>query len=178
MAAHDIPAKSAHATSTTLDLEHGRDDPNAITPSASSLSSPEGPRSKAATPTVRRSLEVEDVVPRHSRGAFALPRALEEKVPRSVLRWSRKTADWVRGPPDAQLHRIKPLWERWQTLPVRTLARLPRGLRWAVYAVACVLWVVIFAVVVNNYSLPRQVVSLGCVASLWYVLFCLPRLGT
>jgi phosphatidylserine synthase len=72
-------------------------------------------------------------------------------------------------------HRIDPIFERIQTLPVRLLARLPRWMRVCIYAIACVVWTVLFGVIITNYSLPTNFagfgspVGLSCVASLWYV---------
>jgi hypothetical protein len=72
-------------------------------------------------------------------------------------------------------HRINPIFERIQTLPVRLLARLPRWTRVCIYAIGCILWIVLFGVIITNYSLPTNFagfgkpVGLSCVSSLWYV---------
>jgi hypothetical protein len=168
-----MPSKSAaNATTVPIDLEHG--DRDAITPSASSSLTPNEPRSKAATPTRRRSLEIEDVAPRHH--TFQTPRIwtkLEARLPAPVVRWNHKVVDWVKGPVPARPYYITPLFERIQTLPVRLLARLPRWVQAGVYAAAFVLWAVLFGVIITNYSMPTNLagfgapVALSCVTNLW-----------
>jgi hypothetical protein len=166
------------ADATTIDLEHGRRDQiTGTTPSASTSFAPDEPRSKAVTPTLRRSLEVEDTEPRqHTHQVSRVWRGLEAKLPAPVARWNRKSVAWIKGPEPPIRHRINPIFERIQTLPVRLLARLPRWIRACIYAVGCVLWAVLFGVILTNYSLPTNFAGFGspralsCVANLWYVL--------
>jgi hypothetical protein len=172
-----MPSKSAaNATAIPIeiDVEHGNHD--AITPSASSSFTPNEPRSKAATPTLRRSLEVEDVAPRHH--TFQTPRIwtkLEARLPAPVVRSSHKVVGWIKGPVPPRPYHIAPVFERLQTLPVRLLARLPRWIRSCIYAAAFVLWAVLFGVVLTNYSMPTNLagfgapVALSCVTNLWQV---------
>lgn len=174
----DIPPRSA-ATATTvpgaLDLEHGRPDhdPDPITSSGSSQSTPDGTPLKVVTPTRRRSLEIEDAGPRHQSRFAPQWRKIEEKVPAPVTRWARKGVRWIKGPEPSRTYRITPVLERWQTLPVRLLARLPKWLRICIYGIACILWIVIFGVVISDYSLPTNIggfgapVRLSCVNNLW-----------
>ena len=166
-----MPSKGPRAA--TRDVEHGSRD--AITPSASSSLTPEEPRSKAATPTPRRSLEVEDAAPgNRSLRARRIWTRLETKLPAPVARWSRKAAGWLKGPEPPRIYRITPFLERIQTFPVRQLARLPQWVRACLYLVAFVLWAVLFAVILTNYSLPTNLagfgapVPLSCVTNLWY----------
>jgi hypothetical protein len=169
-----MPSKNApRATTVPVDMEHGYRDQ--ITPSASSSLTPEEPGSKAATPTPRRSLEIEEHVPRHR--ASHTPRTwarFETKLPAPVARYSRVVVNWIRGPEPPRAHHINPLFERIQTFPVRQLARLPRWARGCVWIVAFVIWAVLFAVILINYSLPSNIggfgapVTLSCVTNLWY----------
>lgn len=80
---------------------------------------------------------------------------------------------WIRGPDAPVSHRISPLFERVQTLPARVVGRLPKEARGCLFAAAFVLWVVVFGVLVSDFSLPADVaglgspVKLGCTAQLW-----------
>lgn len=169
-----MPSKSAaNATTVPIDLEHG--DRDAITPSASSSLTPNEARSKAAPPTQRRSLEIGQYAPRHY--TFHTPRIwtrLEAKLPAPIVRSNRKVAAWIKGPVPPRPYHITPLFECIQTLPARLLARLPRWLRVCTYAIAFVLWAVLFGVILTNYSMPTNLagfgapVALSCVTELWY----------
>jgi hypothetical protein len=176
MSPRDMPSKNApHTTTVPVDIEHGYRDQ--ITPSASSSLTPKDLRSKAATPTPRRSLEIEENVPRqrasHTSRTWA---RLETKLPAPVAQYSRIVVNWIRGPESPRAHRINPLFERIQTFPARQLARLPRWARGCVWIVAFVIWAVLFAVILTNYSLPSTIggfgapVTLSCVTNLWYMI--------
>jgi hypothetical protein len=170
-----MPSKHApHTTCTTvpMDVEHGHGDH--ITPSTLSSRTPDEPRSKAATPTPRRSLEIEETAPRHPtcRAQQTWAR-LGAKLPAPIARCSRGVAKWIRGPEPPRVYRIAPLLERIQTLPVRRLARLPPWALVCMYMTAFVTWAVLFAVILTNYSLPSNIggfgapVTLSCVTNLW-----------
>ncbi|KAF2133920.1 hypothetical protein P153DRAFT_281094 [Dothidotthia symphoricarpi CBS 119687] len=149
-----------------MDVERGV---NQITPS----DSPDESRSKLATPDTRQSLDVEDVVPRNR--SFFTPRwkKIEQKVPPPVIRCSRKVVSWVKGPDPPRAYRIDPFFERVQTFPARTVTRLPKLAVICVYCIACLLWIVLFGVIISDYSLPSNIGGLGapvrlsCVAQLW-----------
>jgi hypothetical protein len=172
MASHDVSSKDARATVVPVDLEHGNR--HQITPSGSSSLTPEEPLSKAATPTLRRSFEVDDAPPRqrtfHNAGLWT---SIEKKVPAPVTRWSRKVVDWTKGPELARTYRITPLFERIQTFPVRILGRLPQWLRVCIYSAALILWIVLFAVILTKFSMPSDIAGFGkplglsCVTNLW-----------
>lgn len=163
------PPKAPYTTTTTShDLELGD---HGITPSASSSFTPHDSPSKPATPTLRHSLDIASP-PLHE----PTPQwrtTINRKTPVPVARFARKVATWVKGPQPPRRHTIAPLWERWQTFPTRMLGRLPKWLRVADYAIACVLWVVIFGVVVSSYGFPSDIggwgapVRLACVNNLW-----------
>jgi hypothetical protein len=177
MTSCDMPStKAPNATARPIDLEYGNRDQ--ITPSASSSLTPDEPRSKAVTPTLRRSLEIEDAVPRHR--TFHTPRIwtkLEAKLPTPLSKSSRKVVNWIKGPAIPRTYSITPFFERVQTLPARLLARLPQWARLGIYVVAFIVWAVIFGVILTNYSLPSNIggfgapVALSCVTNLWYVLY-------
>jgi hypothetical protein len=119
---------------------------------------------------------IEQVAPhRQSRHSPPWTRKLRERTPAPVARWSRKVVEWVKGPKPSSRHTITPLLERWQTLPVRVLAWLPEWARLCIYAAACVIWIVVFAVVISDGGLPSDIggfgapVKLSCVNNLWYV---------
>jgi hypothetical protein len=101
-------------------------------------------------------------------------RKLRDRTPAPVARWSRKVVEWGKGPKPPSRYTITPFLERWQTLPVRLLARLPEWMRICIYAAACVIWIVIFAVVISDGGLPSDIggfgapVKLSCVNNLWY----------
>ncbi|CAN9392889.1 unnamed protein product [Alternaria alternata] len=130
MAARDTPDR---VVPETIDLEHGtkRDDNrDRVTPSGQST---------------------ELVAPhRQSRRTPPWTRKLGECTPAPVARWGRKVVEWVKGPKPPSRYTITPFLERWQTLPVRLLARLPEWERICIYAIACVVWIVTFAVVVSD----------------------------
>jgi hypothetical protein len=158
----------------TRDVEHGSRD--AITPSASSSFTPEEPRSKAATPTPRQSLEIEE--PAQQQRPSSARRTwtnLEARLPAPVARCSRKTVAWFKGPEPPKIYHITPFLERFQSFPVRLLGRLPRWVRACIFLVAFVLWAVLFAVILTNFSTPTNFagygapVALSCVTTLWYV---------
>jgi hypothetical protein len=156
-----MPDKSgAQASSTPVDIELAPD-----TSSSTNI-----PNAKPHTPTPRRSLEIEDPG-RQSR----IRTRFEKYIPPSVVRWNDKLVTWVKGPSPPQKHTISPLFESLQTFPVRTLARLPSWLRAGIYLALCILWAVLFAVILTNYSLPTNLAGFGkpmglsCVTNLWYV---------
>jgi hypothetical protein len=168
-----MPSKGPFATTRDLELEHGNRD--AITPSASSSLTPEEPRSKAATPIPRRSFAIEDDAPR--RGSLTTGRIwtrLEARLPAPVVRYTRKTSGWLKGPEPPRPYRVTPFFERIQTFPVQTLARLPQWARACIYLVGFVLWAVLFGIILSDYSLPTNFagfgapVPLSCVTNLWY----------
>jgi hypothetical protein len=179
MAARNATYKSEPAATTIpVDLELGNHDYDEITPSASYSITPDEPRSKRATPTPRHpdSLEVDDVGTRDR--SLRRPRLwmrAEQKVPAPVARWSRKAVKCIRGPSPSRSYRITPLFEGVQALPARLLARLPQWVRVCIFAVAFVLWAIIFAVILTKYGLPADIEGLGapvrlsCVDNLWYV---------
>ena len=154
MAARDTPDR---VVPETIDLEHGtkRDDNrDRVTPSGQST---------------------ELVAPhRQSRRAPPWTSKLGECTPAPVARWGRKVVEWVKGPKPPSRYTITPFLERWQTLPVGLLARLPEWARICIYAIACVVWIVTFAVVVSDGGLPSDIggfgapVKLSCVNNLWY----------
>jgi hypothetical protein len=168
-----MPSKGPNAATTaSIDLEHG--DRDRITPSGSSSLTPDGPRSKAATP--RPSLEIEEVVPRHrARHTQRIWMRLEAKLPAPVRKCGRQTVAWLEGPKPPRKHCIKPFFECVQTFPARLPGRLPAWARLIIYIVLFVIWAVIFGVILTNYSLPSNIGGFGaparlsCVTNLWYV---------
>jgi len=169
MATRDIPFKTARATSTLpVDVEHGQ---------ASSAFTPDDTPSKAATPTRRPSLEIDDTPQRYAQWPVASQwwTRIAERTPAPVARCGGKVVDWVKGPDPPRIYHVTPFFERWQTLPVRLLARLPRWLRLCVFGIGCILWIVLFAVIIDHYGLPADIggygapVRLSCVNNLWWV---------
>lgn len=105
----------------------------------------------------------------------AWQRKIEQYTPAPVARWGRKVGEWVKGPkPPRKKYAIHAWFERWQTLPTRSLARLPKWMRVGIYGIACILWIVIFAVVISDGALPSDIggfgapVKLSCENNLWY----------
>lgn len=174
MASRESPRKSANVTTSAVgdsDLELGNRDHDRIT---TIQSTSDGTPSKAATPTARRSLEA------HSLGAVPPGRdgasrwtSIEEKIPIPLTKLGHRIVDWLRGPKPPRTYRIVPFLERWQTFPARLLARLPKPLRICVFVVTCVIWIVVFAVVIKKDDLQSSVGGLGapfrlsCVTNLW-----------
>lgn len=168
-----MPHKSPVATTVPVDDDIER---NQTTPDSSSSATPNHDRSKAVTPVSRRSFEIEDGASRRpSSRPERIWSQLVAKMPAPATRYGRKVVEWVKGPQPARPHAIKPVLERFQTFPVKLLGRLPPWARLVVYAVAFVLWAVLFAVILTNYSLPTNFagfgapVALSCVSNLWYV---------
>jgi hypothetical protein len=152
--ARDTPSKSARATvPEIIDLKHGTNrDSNRVTQSILDTDHVVPPRHFSETPTWKK---------------------LRQRTPAPIARWARKAVEWVKGPTPATRYSITPLCERWQTSHIRLLARLPKWLRICSYAVVCILWIVIFAVVISDRSLPSDIggygapVRLSCVSNLW-----------
>ncbi|KAF3052952.1 hypothetical protein E8E11_005126 [Didymella keratinophila] len=164
-------AKSAAtATAAPVDLEAGGSS-DQIAASGSSSFTPDGTPSKAATP--RRSLEFEDCQPTRRSFVTKTWRKAEGRLPTPVTLWSRKAIGWIKGPEQPVLHRVNPLFELIQTYPARLVARLPKPVRFGLFAAAFILWVVLFGVIISDFSLPTNLagygapVRLGCTAQLW-----------
>jgi hypothetical protein len=163
-------AATATATAAPVDLEIGGDR-DQIATSGSFTSTPDDTPSKAATP--RRSLEFEEYQPRQRSSITKAWEKAERRLPTPVTRWGRKAINWIKGPEPPTLHRINPLFEHIQTFPARLVARLSKSLRFCLFAAAFILWVVLFGVIISEYSLPTNIagygapVRLGCVAQLW-----------
>ena len=163
---------AATATAAPIDLEIGgsRDQ---IAASGSSSFTPEDTLSKAATP--RRSLDFEDRQLQQRSFVTKTLRKAERILPAPVTRWSRKAIAWIKGPEPPALHRISPLFEPVQTYPAHLVARLPSQARLCLFVTAFILWVVIFGVIISDFSLPTNIagygapVRLSCAAQLWYV---------
>ena len=161
---------AASATAAPVDLEIGRSG-DQIAVSGSSSFTPDDTPSKAATP--RRSLDFED--PQSHQKSFVTKtwRRTERKLPTPVTRWIHKAVAWVKGPEPPALHRINPLFEPIQTSPARLIARLPKPVRFCLFTAAFVLWIVLFGVIISNFSLPTNLagygapVRLSCAAQLW-----------
>ncbi|KAF2630849.1 hypothetical protein BU25DRAFT_408122 [Macroventuria anomochaeta] len=160
---------AATATAAPVDLETG-ESRDQIAATGSSSFTPDTP-SKAATP--RRSFEFEDRQPTQRSFVTKTWRKAEERLPAPVTRWSRKAVAWIKGPEPPVLHRINPLFEPIQTYPTRLIARLPKQLRICLFAAAFILWVVLFGVIISDFSLPTNLagygapVRLGCATQLW-----------
>lgn len=150
-------SKSAvDAAAAPVDLEMG---------SASSFA----PDETAATH--QRSLERAHAHPRRSFVTKTWTRA-ERRLPPPLTRWTRKAIRWIKGP-EPTLHRIKPLLEPVQAFPAGIIAHLSKPIRFCIFAAAFVLWVVLFGVIISDFSLPADLagygapVRLGCTAQLW-----------
>jgi hypothetical protein len=159
MAARDTASKSARARSTVpevIDLEHGTN------------------RDSNHNRETQSDLGIDHVVPpRHSANTPPWKRQLRQRTPAPLARWSRKAVGWVKGPEPAKRYSVTPFFERWQTLPIRLVTRFPKWLCICSYGILCILWIVIFAVVISNRSLPSDIggfgapVRLSCVNNLW-----------
>lgn len=156
-----------------MDLEAGRGSDQIATSGTSSYT-PDIAPSKAATP--RRSLDFEEPQQPRQRSFVSMSwRRMEEKLPGPLMRGFRKSCAWIKGPETPVLHRIVPLFEPVQTFPARLVARLPKTVRFCLFAVGFVLWVVLFGVIISSFSLPADLagygtpVRLGCAAQLWCV---------
>ena len=178
MAPRDNPSKDALATLAVagdVDPENGNRDHDRIAPSASSQSIPFEGSSKLDPPAVQTGLEVVDNAEhqRHPHGAPQWIKKMEGKLPRPIVRVRNTVVQWVKGPQPPRIYRIAPLFERWQTLPVRLLGRFPRWVRVCIYGIAFILWAVGFGVVLSDYSLPLNFagagppVRLDCNDNLW-----------
>ncbi|KAL6708761.1 hypothetical protein ACN47E_002457 [Coniothyrium glycines] len=103
----------------------------------------------------------------------SLREKLSAALPRPLSLFAHSAATWLRGPVPPRKQSITPVCERWQTAPARVVGLMPRGVRRGLYVLCCVLWVVVFGVVLWEGSLPLDVgglgppVRLGCVAALW-----------
>lgn len=168
-------AKStATATAAPVDLEAGENNDRIATSGGTSSYTQDNTPSKAATP--RRSLDFEKPQqPRPHSFVTKSWRRIEEKLPTPVTRLCRKACAWIKGPEIPVLHRIVPLFEPVQTFPARLVARLPKTVRFCLFAAGSVLWIVLFGVIISSFGLPADLagygapVRLGCAAQLWCV---------
>lgn len=156
-----MPSLDSPKSPAVTDVEHGR------------MRQGEASSSQTHTSESLQSLEYrENTHSRPSRLALQWRRAVE-KVPTPIARWTRKAVEWTKGPQPPRIYQIKPLFERVQTSHIRIFARIPKSLRIALFLSAFVLWVVLFGVVISNFSLPGNVagfgapVRLACVSRLW-----------
>ncbi|KAF3038847.1 hypothetical protein E8E12_007913 [Didymella heteroderae] len=151
---------TATATTAPVDLEGGgsRDQ---IAASGSSSFIPDDTPSKAATP--RRILEFEDRQPARRSFATKTWRKTEEKLPAPVTRWSRKALAWIKGPEPPVSHRIKPVFEPVQVYPARLVGRVPKPVRFCLFAAAFILWIVLFGVIISDFSLPTNLAGYGII---------------
>lgn len=98
---------------------------------------------------------------------------VEQQLPAPIVRCGRKLIDWVKGPVPRHTYTINPLLKPAQETPIRLLRRLPWWVRVCVYIIACILWIVLFALLLTRFSLPSDIagfgppLSLSCVANLW-----------
>jgi hypothetical protein len=161
---------SATATAAPVDVEVGQSRDHITANGSSSTSTPDAP-SKTTTP--RASLEFQDHQPQQRSFVTKIWRKVERGLPAPVSRSGRKAVTWIKGPEPPIVHRINPLLEHIQTFCVRMISRLPRPLRFCIFAAALVLWVVLFGVIISDFSLPANLagygapVRLGCTAQLW-----------
>jgi hypothetical protein len=106
-------------------------------------------------------------------------------LPHRLRRVWSATARWVRGPQPPRPWRITPYFERWQTLPVRTLDRFfpKRSHKAALLAGFYAAWLLTFslllkksafAVDVEGYGAP---VTVGCLARFWSVFKLVGRVA-
>jgi hypothetical protein len=178
----DTPSSTSKKTVATVttavpedfELEHAPGSSGQATPSGSSLSALDKANLQAnSQERTARELEAAEQRRASSTKAAQWRRRLEAQIPKPVVRSSSKVKSWIQGPEPPSRHRINPLFERWQTLPARTLARLPKWLRIGIYGIFCLLWAIVFGVILSEDSLPEDVggfgapVRLGCVTNLW-----------
>ena len=104
-------------------------------------------------------------------------RKMEQYTPAPVACWARKASEWAKGPkPQHKKYAIHAWGEHWQTLPARLLGQVPKWTRVCIYGIACITWIVIFALVISDGALPSDIggfgapVKLSCVNNLWYGL--------
>jgi hypothetical protein len=148
----------------TADLEDGRRTPH----------NERSSNSQTPTPESRRSAELEH----HSHSYFAtFWRKVADKLPSPVTRYTRKAWGWIKGPEPPKRYYIKPIFGPAQTFAIRVLARIPRAGRFALLLAGFVVWVVVFGVILSDFSLPSSIggfgapVRLACTSRLWYVIY-------
>ncbi|KAF2657337.1 hypothetical protein K491DRAFT_703513 [Lophiostoma macrostomum CBS 122681] len=125
--------------------------------------------------SIEKSLEYADANPYHNWSYVGSKwRKVEEKLPRRMVRWTRKAIEWIKGPEPPVPYRIQPFFERIQTFPTRLLSRLPKLARVTIYLCAFMLWLVLFGVLISKRGLPSDIggvgapVRLACTSKLWY----------
>lgn len=106
-------------------------------------------------------------------------KAVKNKIPSPLARWTRIASNWMKGPKPPKKNRIKPLFEPVQTFHIRLLARLPPFFRICIFVCAFLVWIVPFGVLLHNHSLPSDIagfgspIKLACTNQLWYVVLYL-----
>lgn len=147
---------------------------DAITPSESSETIATETQSKKLPTSTCVDLDVEDPQPRHSPSGLRRQwNKAEGRLPKPVVQHTHTAWKWLKGPETRTRYHIKPLLEPVQTFAVRQLDRLPYWSRACLYGVTFIIWIVIFAVVVDRFSLPKNIGGLGaplqlsCTTNLW-----------
>lgn len=169
--APSCPQSKREEATTVVDLESGNE--TTRTPSATSLAiEPENAR----TTPQQNSLQYVDNSPyQDTSRTRARWNKIEEKLPKPLVSWTRKTIAWIKGPQTPVPNRIRPRFENTQTFPTRMLSRLPKLIRIALFVCAFMLWLVIFGVLISKHGLQSDVggfgapVKLACTTKLWLV---------
>lgn len=170
MASSHPQPKNPQPTNTVIDLENG----DRIAHGDSSLSN-QGPASESTTPEARRSQDGSIGRPFFGSRLAAVHERVQDRIPPAVARRWHTAGAWIRGPEPPRIYRIDPWFEKVQKFPSRLVARLPRAGRLCLFATAFILWIVLFGVIITDFSLPSDVggfgapVRLSCITRLWYV---------
>jgi hypothetical protein len=157
---------SAAPGATFTDIEHGPQQQN-----DASLSTTGADSSQTVTPESQRSL---DYVQQHQTYLAAQWDRIRERIPAPVVHYTGKAVAWIKGPQPPKTYHINPLFENIQRLPIRILARLPKTGRIGILCLAFAIWIVVFGVIISDYSLPTDIarfgapVRLACTSRLWY----------
>jgi hypothetical protein len=126
--------------------------------------------SQTVTPESQRSLED---VPRQQSYLAAKWTRLRDRLPAPVVHYTGKAVGWIKGPQPPRIYTINPLFESFQTFPLRLFARIPKAGRLAVLFLAFIIWVVVFGVIISKRGLPTDMAGLGtpvrlaCASRLW-----------
>ncbi len=98
-------------------------------------------------------------------------------VPPIVRQACKSVADWAKGPSPPQTHKIRAIWPRLQTAPLRLLDRLlpKRAQRLVLLLAFYFCWLLVFVTVLHRSAFTvsvdghvRQPILISCIDSFWY----------
>lgn len=103
------------------------------------------------------------------------PPLLVQCFPDELVRVCDRSIRWLDGPQPPKTYRIKGLWERYQTAPIRFLDRLvpDQSTKAWLFVALCIVWLSAFIPILHRSVPPSKIggrvtpLNLACVSRLW-----------